>query len=135
MWDFPPPIEFLFDPQLQFIANMAKLYKSGRSTKITSGLYGGLQEVSLVETETEHGVQVVETWEHQIATTAISEAFAEKGDSGAWVYTGQNQVFGMLKSGHERRCTMSISRLVDIFEDIKLLTGAEEVRIAPGPAP
>ena len=66
-------------------------------------------------------------------TEAMSHAFAEPGDSGSWVYTPTGEVFGVLHSGDLRKGTMRVASIVDIFNDIKTLTGATEVRIAPFP--
>jgi hypothetical protein len=43
------------------------------------------------------------------------------------------KVFGMLAGGDERLGTTYFCRINDVFDDIKDITGAAEVRIAPPP--
>ncbi|KAJ5789622.1 uncharacterized protein N7518_006633 [Penicillium psychrosexuale] len=129
--NFTPPAEFIFNPGLQVYSRM-KLYKTGRSTGTTYAYYNGLVSVDICLQKTAHGVQKVFTWEHTV-TEPISHAFAEPGDSGSWVYTPAGEVFGVLHSRDMRKGTMRIASIVDIFKDIKRLTGAAEVRIAPCP--
>ncbi|KAJ5836655.1 hypothetical protein N7447_002681 [Penicillium robsamsonii] len=124
--------EFQFNPQLKVHSGMM-LYKTGRSSGATSAPYNGLIKVDICRQKTESGgFQKIPTWVHSVANET-PQAFAEPGDSGSWVYTNYSDVFGMVLSGNERLGTASISSIFDIFKDIKVLTDAAEVRIAPGP--
>ncbi|KAI2736884.1 hypothetical protein CBS147339_2266 [Penicillium roqueforti] len=49
------------------------------------------------------------------------------------VYMHSGEVFGMLNCGDRRKGKINSSCIFDIFKDIKDLTGAAEVRIAPCP--
>ena len=60
------------------------------------------------------------------------EPFAIPGDSGSFVGNGRGEVVGMLLGGHERTDTSIFTPMVEIFDDIKRITNAVEVRIALG---
>ena len=98
--------------------------KTVRSTGTTYAYYNGLMSVNISKPRTTNGwVHKVATWEHAMVES-LSHAFAEPDDSGSWVYTHSGEVFGMLKSGDRGKGTIN-----DIFNDIKNLTDAAEVRI------
>lgn len=110
-----------------------KLNKTGRSSGTTSGVYNDLMSVDICRQRTrDGGSERIATWVHSVVSST-SQTFAEPGDSGSWVYTECGDVFGMLIRGDERKGTVSICSIFDIFKDIRALTGAAEVRIAPGP--
>lgn len=89
--------------------------------------------VRFTEALDEYGIsQVIPTWEHKIAS-GLDGPFAEKGDSGSWIYTEGGVVVGMLTSGDERKDTGTMTLMSDIFDDIKSITGATNARIAPAP--
>jgi hypothetical protein len=75
---------------------------------------------------------VVPTWEHKIASNGDGD-FAEQGDSGSWVYTISGELVGMLNSGDEAHGTGTMTLMSDIFDDIRSVTGATNVRVAPEP--
>ncbi|KAJ5356366.1 hypothetical protein N7517_010975 [Penicillium concentricum] len=79
------------------------------------------------------GYHVVITWVYKSATPETSFPFAGHGDSGAWITRIDGKVFGILTGGDERQGTTYFSRINDVFEDIKDITGAVEVRVAPVP--
>ncbi|KAJ6177996.1 hypothetical protein N7519_008457 [Penicillium mononematosum] len=55
------------------------------------------------------------------------------GDSGSWVTRVDGKVLRILTGGDERQGTTYFCRINDVFDDIKDITGAAEVRIAPPP--
>lgn len=113
----------------------SKLYKSGRSTSMTASVYHGLESVKLDRLQSKKGLgyHLVITWVYKIATSENSLPFAEHGDSGAWITRVDGKVFGILTGGDERQDTTYFCRINDVFDDIKDITGAVEVRIAPAP--
>ncbi|KAJ5138430.1 uncharacterized protein N7515_003278 [Penicillium bovifimosum] len=112
-----------------------ELQKSGRSSQITFGTYSELKCVMFTQVRGDDGqIVIVPTWEHQIASNRKGD-FAEKGDSGSWVFNLQGELVGMLKAGDEAYGTGTMTPMVDIFDDIQSLTGATKVRIAPEPVP
>ncbi|KAJ5854876.1 hypothetical protein N7534_007419 [Penicillium rubens] len=112
-----------------------KLYKSGRSTGMTTSAYHGLESVKLDRLKSKKGAgyDLVITWINTIATSDDSYSFAEGGDSGSWITRVDGKVFGILAGGDERLGTTYFCRINDVFDDIKDITGAAEVRIAPPP--
>ncbi|OQE19300.1 hypothetical protein PENFLA_c019G02441 [Penicillium flavigenum] len=112
-----------------------KLYKSGRSTGMTASVYHGLESVRLdrLESKKGPGYRLVITWVNKIATSENSYPFAEGGDSGSWITRVDGKVFGILAGGDERQGTTYFCRINDVFDDIKDITGAADVRIALSP--
>jgi hypothetical protein len=112
-----------------------KLYKSGRSTGMTASAYHGLESVKLDRLKSKKcaGYDLVITWVNTIPTSEDSYSFAEGGDSGSWITRVDGKVLGILAGGDERLGTTYFCRINDVFDDIKDITGAAEVRIAPPP--
>lgn len=69
---------------------------------------------------------MVITWDPAISS---NNEFAEPGDSGSLIYTNAGKVVGMLVGGNERLPTWTFSPIEDVFEDIKTVTRAEDVRL------
>jgi hypothetical protein len=111
------------------------LCKSGRSTSMTTSVYNGLESVKLDRLESKEGpgFHLVITWVSKIATPEGPFSFAEPGDSGALITRMDGKVLGILTGGDERQGTTYFCRINDVFDDIKDITGAVEVRIAPAP--
>ena len=81
-----------------------------------------------------HGYHLAINWVRKVPTSE-STTFAEAGDSGAWITRVDGMVLGMLTGGDQRQGTIYFCQMNDVFADIKDITGAVEVRIAPGPVP
>lgn len=110
-----------------YIPSRGRLYKAGRSTHFTSGDHAGLQSV-LLHHEIVQGKEVcVETYEHCV--TNKDKWFSRPGDSGAFVFDKHGCVVGLLFAGAEGKCTSYFTHILDVFEDIKKVTGATSVRI------
>ncbi|KAJ5509277.1 hypothetical protein N7527_011420 [Penicillium freii] len=126
------PAQFHYDPSFGPFRSM-KLQKCGRSTGITTGTYSFVDCVRFTEALDEYGIpQGIPIWEHKIAS-GPDGSFAEKGDSGSWVYTQSGVLVGVLNSGDKAKDTGTMTLMPDIFDDIKSITGATNVRIAPAP--
>lgn len=107
------------------------VFKSGRSTSITQAKFHGLKSVLITrEPIPMYGTfRLVTTWEYAFAS--ISEGpFAEPGDSGTFVSTRLGGVVGLLWGGAERNDIGYVTPIEAVFDDIKKVTGAVEVRIA-----
>jgi hypothetical protein len=102
---------------------------------MTTSAYHGLESVRLdwVESKKGAGYHHIITWVNKIATSENSYPFAEGGDSGSWITRVDGKVLGILAGGDERLGTTYFCRINDVFDDIKDITGAAEVRIAPPP--
>ncbi|OJJ46494.1 hypothetical protein ASPZODRAFT_142308 [Penicilliopsis zonata CBS 506.65] len=99
------------------------LYKMGRSTEWTEGLYNSLQ-TAVIEKKT------VATREAVVCGTK-GRQFADTGDSGSFVFTKDLEFVGMIFATHARGDGY-ITLASSLFEDIKAKTGAMDIRL-PGP--
>ncbi|KAJ5165120.1 uncharacterized protein N7500_006950 [Penicillium coprophilum] len=111
------------------------IYKSGRSTGITASVYHSLESVQLDRLKSDKGPGYTFSiiWTYKTATPESSFPFAEPGDSGAWITRMDGKVLGILTGADERQTTHYFCRISDVLDDIKDITGAVEVRIAPTP--
>jgi hypothetical protein len=136
------PFPYRGDPELPFDNPPAgdipptddfQVFKCGRSSGFTQGKMNGLKTVQLARAKNPQGAGsiVTDTYEHQ-AAGVHSKAFSINGDSGSFVTNKQNEVIGMIISGDQRKNTTTITPMVDLFTDIKILTHAEDVRIVVG---
>ena len=126
----PSPRPFRFPPLSQRLLANDRVFKTGRSTELTEGFYNELKDVRILRLEdpTQPGrYRIVTTAEHAICSHR--KAFAEPGDSGSFIYTRPSFVVGMLHGGLQRSDTWYFSSILDVFEDIKAVTHAREVRL------
>ncbi|KAI9926149.1 hypothetical protein MW887_004612 [Aspergillus wentii] len=105
------------------------LFKVGRSTDLTRGVYSPLEQVRIArERDAEGEMALIATLEHAI--TSKGEArFAEAGDSGSFIFTRKGDVVGMVMGGFERKNTVYFTPIQDVLDDIREVTGAEAVRL------
>jgi len=68
------------------------------------------------------------TFEHGFISIS-DRPFSEPSDSGTFVFAEDGDVIGLLWGGAERRNISYVTPIEDIFDDIKRVTGAMEVRI------
>jgi hypothetical protein len=108
--------------------------KSGRSSHLTSAKCNILKSVELdrLKTSKGPGYGLVMSWSTKIP--AGENHFAEPGDSGAWIFGSGGYIFGIVTRGDVVQDTTYVCRTEDIFSDIKDITGAVDVRIAPSSA-
>ena len=105
------------------------LFKAGRSTAYSSGYYSELKTALITETRDEYGNTVPKkTLEHAI-TGYHGQRFASEGDSGALVFNQHEMVVGMVFGGSKRQSVSFMTHITDVFEDIKRVTGASDVRM------
>ncbi|KAJ5085283.1 hypothetical protein N7532_010054 [Penicillium argentinense] len=106
------------------------LFKTGRTTGTTSGVYNELNQCRLFhewDPNASGGYRIVPTFTHSVGPKD-GKNFCEKGDSGALVYEESGNVVGMFFGATERMNVGYFSLISDIFNDIKTITGACEVR-------
>lgn len=106
-----------------------ELYKAGRTTRFTSGSYGNLKSVFFHRKMEEDKEIQWETFEHNITGPPTGEWFSESGDSGAFIVDKGSKVVGLLFGGAERNNVTYFTHIDDVFDDIKMVTGAIDVRI------
>jgi hypothetical protein len=106
----------------------ARLFKTGRATLRTTGCYGGLMECRIAREVVNGEEREKVTMEHTVIGRQ-GEPFSRPGDSGALVYTRAAEVVGLHFGGREKEPISYFTHVVDLFEDIKHVTNAIEVRI------
>lgn len=105
------------------------LIKSGRSTRVTEGIYGGLRPIRITNERGPNGEEfTLETEEHSV-TPSDGGPFAEPGDSGSLVFNSGGDVVGILVAGGMRVNVAYFQHIKDVFEDIKDVTGAMDIRL------
>jgi hypothetical protein len=124
-------LEFI-DPPAKYPDEGTVVFKSGCSTGRTEGLINSVHEVRLAYAKDPKtgSIEKVATWEFSVADSRGSK-FSAPGDSGSFVYDKAYAAIGLLTSGDERAGATSFTPLIDIFRDIKEVTGAVDVRLPP----
>lgn len=102
-----------------------KLFKSGGSTQFTEGGYSELRQVMIVKGLDLHGREApFSSFQHSIASFGSLRLSWR-----SFVYTQFGEVVGLLVRSWERMNVTVFQRIFDVFEDIKKVTGAIDVRI------
>lgn len=110
---------------------VVKLQKAGRTTQFTTGDYANVVQSQISRERGPHGqLQTKITHEHAVANTRSRSPFSEPGDSGAFVVDPRGGVIGLLIGGWDRKNSTYFTPIETVFDDIKDVTGAVEVRIA-----
>lgn len=112
--------------------NEGKVFKSGRSTFLTKASFSSLKSVEIKrepDPSSPDCTRLVTRWEYGFAS-ATRGAFVEPGDSGSFVFTIVRGVIGLFWGGSERHDVGYVTPIEDILNDIKVVTGASDVRIA-----
>lgn len=106
------------------------VFKVGRSTTYIAGYYSSLKDARISQVSNAAGVLVMKaTLEHSV-TGMSGKHFSDLGDSGAMVFQGSGALVGMLCDGCIEHPISYISLAEDLFDDIKRVTGATDVRVA-----
>jgi hypothetical protein len=105
--------------------------KAGRSTGFTTGLYSGLKKAHIHKEFNPHSRE----WEKRATWECVllkhqSPPLAEPGDSGSLVYDPlAGEVVGLLFAESKADGHFLFTPILDVFEDIKRVTGAIDVQI------
>ncbi|KAE8310098.1 hypothetical protein BDV41DRAFT_579904 [Aspergillus transmontanensis] len=99
-----------------------RLYKIGRKTGLTYGVYNGLKTAVFDDKENNS-----ETWVHTI--TGLRDTVASFGDSGALFFTRTGDVAGMCTGGSVRGGLVYFTHIHDLVDDIKQVTGVKDIRL------
>ena len=77
-------------------------------------------------------MQTKTTYEHTVVNISSISPFSGPGDLGSFVFDRGGGVIGLLTSGWERKFpyTTYFTPIENVFDDVKEVTGALEVRIA-----
>lgn len=104
-----------------------RLFKCGRTTGYTKGVYNGLKTVHLTHAVINGELVPQPTLEHTV--TNQGDPFALRGDSGALVIDSQARVVGLHWGGLDSGSVAYFTHIEDVLEDIKRVTGAEDIRM------
>ncbi|KAJ5095992.1 hypothetical protein NUU61_005348 [Penicillium alfredii] len=103
-----------------------KGYRSGKS----EGVFNGLRVARIATVLNDKDEEVkVPTLEHQIMGIE-GKPFALRGDSGSFVFTRGGGVLGLMFGGLEFDHIAYFTHVEDLFNDIRAVTGATEVRFS-----
>lgn len=86
-------------------------------------------ELDRIKSSKGPGYGLVVSWSTKVPAGA--NHFSEPGDSGAWIFSPGGYLFGIVTGGDVGQDSTYVCRTDDIFSDIKDITGAVDVRIAP----
>ncbi|KAK2770476.1 hypothetical protein FQN53_005535 [Emmonsiellopsis sp. PD_33] len=105
------------------------LYKIGRTTGFKEGKYSILKSVLLPSGHLDAQQNPIEkeTYEHVI--TGVTTKFSQPGDSGAVIFDQFCNFIGLLFAGSFETNATYFTPAETLFEDIKKMTGALDVRI------
>lgn len=108
------------------------LFKLGRTTGFTRGMYNGIPEVTLEDWREEdpgHKREIARR-DHLVIGTAFEEfPFSDQGDSGAFILDRTGKLIGLLLGGNDHTSGTRFTLISNVFEDIKKVTGCAEVRL------
>ncbi|KAJ9266640.1 hypothetical protein DTO195F2_1163 [Paecilomyces variotii] len=110
------------------IPHGAPLFKAGRTTGYSVGEYNGLHSAVLAMKFVNGEWEKHTTLEHSMCGRH-GNWFSQEGDSGALIFNDERAVVGMVFGGNKLRSISYFTHIVDLFNDIKKMTGATKVRI------
>ncbi|KAJ9289366.1 hypothetical protein DTO021C3_3192 [Paecilomyces variotii] len=110
------------------IPHGAPLFKAGRTTGYSVGEYNGLHSAVIARKFVNGKWETHTTLEHSVCGRH-GDWFSQEGDSGALIFNNHGGVVGMLFGGNMLRSISYFTHIVDLFNDIKKMTGATKVRI------
>lgn len=120
-------------PTVQGIAELEdemRLYKLGGKTGFTGGILNGVREADLHGwTEDAQGRLGFFRGKANLIMPFACTTFGDPGDSGSFVIDGEGRFAGLYFGGDQSRGTGLFIEAKDLFEDIKHVTGARDVRI------
>ncbi|KAJ9265169.1 hypothetical protein DTO212C5_6843 [Paecilomyces variotii] len=110
------------------MSQITTVFKAGRSTGYTQGTYNGLESAVIADKIVNGQTVRTRTLEHAVCGRH-GQWFGDRGDSGSFVFTYSGTVIGMIFGGNTDRAISYFTHIFDIFNDIKKITGASNVRI------
>lgn len=113
------------------------VYKRGYSTRWTRGLIceGHLQDATLLTHSIDDGKLTLQVRRERIVlNSGRLSCFCRQGDEGTWILDTGIKVVGLLWGGHSGGWTF-YTDVHDLFEHIKEVTGAVDVRLPKPPVP
>ncbi|OJD09966.1 hypothetical protein AJ78_08830 [Emergomyces pasteurianus Ep9510] len=112
------------------ISHDSSLYKIGRRTNFTIGRYQGLRSLHLESLRpSDQGQKVVAVTKEAAITPKNGFQFSAEGDSGSFVFDELANFVGLLSAGNMETGVAYFTPATILFEDIKWITGARDVRL------
>ncbi|MCJ1379323.1 hypothetical protein MMC17_002424 [Xylographa soralifera] len=110
------------------------LFKFGRSTDFTMGLYSGVGQCLIQSWKQGPDGKLIQSTgrDHMVISGPVHDPihFSRSGDSGAFVMDRRGNLIGLLFGGNPGNKVSFFTSAADLFEDIKLMTGAVDVDVA-----
>jgi hypothetical protein len=107
-----------------------RLFKLGRRTGFTAGTLNGVREADVHRRrKTDQGDWESVKGKSLVVVPKSCVIFGDPGDSGSFVVDGDGQFAGLYCGGDGQRGTGLFIEATDLFDDIKLITGASDVRV------
>ncbi|KAJ9295969.1 hypothetical protein DTO271G3_5544 [Paecilomyces variotii] len=110
------------------MSQITAVFKAGRTTGYTQGTYNSLESAVIADKIVNGETVRTYTLEHAVCGRH-GQCFGDQGDSGSFVFTYSGTVIGTIFGGNTDRPISYFTHIVDIFNDIKKITGASNVRI------
>ena len=124
-----PLVIRFYEPWENNMHRVGTLHKVGRSSGYSKGEYSKLKQVRIARVRDSDGtVRTAITTEHSVSCSPTS-TFCVSGDSGSFIFDDDGGVVGLLYGGSERNDVAYFTHILDVFEDVKAITGAADVRI------
>ncbi|KLJ08235.1 hypothetical protein EMPG_16331 [Blastomyces silverae] len=107
------------------------MYKIGRRTDFTAGKYQALRSLHLESREADEkgNNKTVAVTEEAAVAPKYGLRFSAQGDSGSFIFDGETNFVGLLFAGHSETGVGYFTPAATLFEDIKAMTGALDVRL------
>ncbi|EER36451.1 conserved hypothetical protein [Histoplasma capsulatum H143] len=122
--------ELMGQPPKKKILHELSLYKIGRRTNFTTGKYQSLRTLHLESWKTDDkGKKLVVVTEEEAIASKKGSLFSAKGDSGSFIFDEEANFVGLLFAGNMDTGVGYFTPATILFEDIKAMTGALDVRL------
>lgn len=116
------------------LQGMEDLFKVGRTTEGTWGKYNGIKATSFPRWGDQNAsgkTANIECEDHMVVGwPPFDKPFADRGDSGAFVFDKYGDVVGLLVGVNDWTSTAYFTSLDELFRDIRHITGVADVRLS-----
>lgn len=122
--------QLMSQPLKNKIPHDSSLYKIGRRTNFTAGRYQALRSVHLQSWKIDDkGKKIVVVTEEETVAPKKGLRFSAEGDSGSFIFDEETKFVGLLFAGNMDTGVSYFTPSTILFEDIKAMTGALDVRV------
>lgn len=110
-------------------SNCESLFKAGRTTHYTQGVYSGLESAHVAYGFDGQGRLVTKATTEHAVTGIDGKNFSDRGDSGSFVLNNLGHVVELLFGGSNIKNVSYFTHAADLVTHIKEMTGAKGVRL------